>query len=123
GLLHKVAVGYYVVVPQDRAGTDWRPTIEAAAAGIATAAVGAGSAILMGLSAARLHHAISRALGTGIVAVSQHRQDDLIFFGGTALSRNRTALPRRPASHSARTDQARLRRLEIGGLARPPRRP
>ena len=75
GLLHKVAMGYYVVVPQDRVGTDWRPTIEAAAAGIATAAVGAGRAVLMGLSAARLHHAIPRALGIGIVAVPTDRRD------------------------------------------------
>ena len=75
GLLHKVAVGYYVVVPQDRVGTDWRPTIEAAAAGIATAAVGPGHAVLMGLSAARIHNAIPRALGTGIVAVPDDRRD------------------------------------------------
>ena len=75
GLLHKVAVGYYVVVPQDRVGTDWRPTIEAAAAGIAVAAVGAERAVLMGLSAARLHHAIPRALSIGIVAVPDDRRD------------------------------------------------
>jgi len=75
GLLHKVAVGYYVVVPQDRVGTDWRPTIEAAAAGIATAAVGAERAVLMGLSAARLHHAIPRALSIGILAVPDDRRD------------------------------------------------
>src|SRR5664280_2728343 len=40
GLLHKVAVGYYVVVPQERIGTDWRPSIEATAVGVATAALG-----------------------------------------------------------------------------------
>jgi hypothetical protein len=33
GLVHKVAVGYYVVVPREHVGTDWRPTNEAAAAG------------------------------------------------------------------------------------------
>ena len=75
GLLHRVAVGYYVVVPQERVGTGWRPTIEAAAAGIATAAVGAGRAVLMGVSAARLHNAIPRALGTAIVAVPDDRRD------------------------------------------------
>ncbi len=75
GLLHKVAVGYYVVVPPDRVGTDWRPTIEAAAAGIAAAAVGAGRAVLMGVSAARLHNVIHRALGTAIVAVPDDRRD------------------------------------------------
>jgi predicted transcriptional regulator of viral defense system len=75
GLLHKVAVGYYAVVPQDRVGTDWRPTIEAAAAGIATAAVGAGRAILMGISAARMHNVVPRALGIAIVAVPDDRRD------------------------------------------------
>jgi hypothetical protein len=75
GLLHKLAVGYYVVVPPDRVGTSWRPTIEAAAAGIATAAAGAGRAVLMGVSAARQHNAIHRALGTAIVAVPDDRRD------------------------------------------------
>ena len=75
GLLHRVAVGYYVVVPQDRIGTDWRPTIEATAAGIATAAVGAGHAVLMGLTAARMHNVVPRALGIAIVAVSDDRRD------------------------------------------------
>ena len=75
GLLHKVAGGYYVVVPQDRIGTDWRPTIEAAAAGVATAALGAGRAVLMGVSAARLHNVVPRALGMAIVAVPDDRRD------------------------------------------------
>jgi hypothetical protein len=75
GLLHKVAVGYYVVVPQEHVGTDWRPTIEAAAAGVATATLGAGRAVLMGVSAARLHHVVPRALGMAIVAVPDDRRD------------------------------------------------
>jgi hypothetical protein len=75
GLLHKVAVGYYVVVPQDRVGADWRPTIEAAAAGVAVAAVGVGRAVLMGLTAARMHGVVPRALGMAIVAVPDDRRD------------------------------------------------
>ncbi len=75
GLLHRAAVGYYVVVPQERIGTDWRPSIEATAAGVATAAVGAGRAVLMGVSAARLHNVIPRALGIAIVAVPDDRRD------------------------------------------------
>lgn len=75
GLLHKVAVGYYVVVPQERVGTDWRPTIEAAAAGVAAAAVGVGRAVLMGLTAARMHDVLPRALGIAIVAVPDDRRD------------------------------------------------
>ena len=73
GLLHKVATGYYVAVPQDRIGTDWRPTIEAAAAGIGAAAVGAGRSVLMGITAARMHNAVPRALGVAIVAVPEWR--------------------------------------------------
>ncbi|HXC77720.1 MAG TPA: type IV toxin-antitoxin system AbiEi family antitoxin [Candidatus Acidoferrum sp.] len=75
GLLHRVAVGYYVVVPQERIGTNWRPSIEATAAGVATAAVGAGRAVLMGVSAARMHNVIPRALGIAIVAVPDDRRD------------------------------------------------
>ncbi|MGH3504985.1 MAG: type IV toxin-antitoxin system AbiEi family antitoxin domain-containing protein [Nocardioidaceae bacterium] len=74
GLLHKVAVGYYIAVPQDRVDTDWRPTLEAAAAGIATAAVGAGRPVLMGVSAARLHHAVYRAMAVAFVAVPTWRR-------------------------------------------------
>ena len=75
GLLHKAAVGYYIVVPQEHINSDWRPTIEATAAGIATAAVGAGQAVLMGLSAARMHNVVPRALGIAIVAVPDDRRD------------------------------------------------
>src|SRR6059058_1687806 len=62
GALHRLAHGYYVVVPQEHAGTDWMPALEAAAAGIATADFGPGNAILMGISAARIHGAIPRAI-------------------------------------------------------------
>jgi predicted transcriptional regulator of viral defense system len=75
GLLHKVAVGYYVVVPQDRVGLGWKPSIEAAAAGVAAAAVGAGRAVLTGVTAARMHQAIPRALGVAIVAAPKRRHD------------------------------------------------
>ena len=37
GLLQRVAHGYYVVVPQDMIGREWAPSLEAAAAGIASA--------------------------------------------------------------------------------------
>jgi predicted transcriptional regulator of viral defense system len=75
GLLHKVAVGYYVVVPADRVGLAWTPTIEAAAGGIAAAAVGADRAVLMGITAARLHNVLPRALGIAIVAAPDRRHD------------------------------------------------
>lgn len=73
GVLHRLAHGYYVVVPQDQTGTDWMPTLEAAAAGIATADFGPANAILMGVSAARVHGAIPRAIGTAVVAVPAQR--------------------------------------------------
>ena len=69
GLLHRVATGFYVAVPDDRVGTEWMPGLEASAAGIAVAAYSADEAVVMGVSAARLHGAIPRALATAVVAV------------------------------------------------------
>jgi predicted transcriptional regulator of viral defense system len=74
GLLHRLADGYYVVVPQDMVGRRWIPSLEAAAAGIATTICDHDDIVVMGLSAARLHAVIPRALATAIVAVPrQHR--------------------------------------------------
>ena len=74
GLLRRVATGYYIVVPQDMVGRQWVPSLEAAAAGMASAIYGATDAVLMGISAARVLGAIPRALATAIVAVpGQHR--------------------------------------------------
>ena len=74
GLLQRVATGYYIVVPQDMIGREWVPSLEAAAAGIASAIYGATRAVLMGISAARVLGAIPRALATAVVAVpDQHR--------------------------------------------------
>ncbi|WP_346772982.1 type IV toxin-antitoxin system AbiEi family antitoxin domain-containing protein [Rhodococcoides fascians] len=69
GLLHRVATGFYVAVPDDLVGTEWMPGLEAAAAGIAVAAYSADDAVVMGVSTARLHGAIPRALATAVVAV------------------------------------------------------
>jgi predicted transcriptional regulator of viral defense system len=74
GVLHRLAHGYYVVVPPDQTGTGWMPTLETAAAGIATADFGPPNAIVMGVSAARLHGAIPRAIGTAVVAVPAQRK-------------------------------------------------
>jgi predicted transcriptional regulator of viral defense system len=74
GLLHRLAAGYYVVVPQDIVGGNWKPGLESAAAGIASAIYGWNDIILMGVSAARLHGVIPRALAVAIVATPhQHR--------------------------------------------------
>jgi len=75
GLLHRLAHGYYVVVPQDRVGLPWRPDLEVAAAAIGVAAAGAEAAVLMGVTAARMHQAIPRALAVAIVATPERRHD------------------------------------------------
>jgi hypothetical protein len=73
GVVHRLAHGYYTVVPQDQVGADWMPALEAAAAGIAAARFRPARAPLMGVSAARVHGALPRALGVAIVAApNQH---------------------------------------------------
>lgn len=74
GLLHRLADGYFTVVPQDRVGTTWMPTLEAAAAGVAAADFGARAFALMGISAARIHHAIPRAVAIAVVAAPRRRK-------------------------------------------------
>ncbi|MHC9293762.1 type IV toxin-antitoxin system AbiEi family antitoxin domain-containing protein [Mycobacterium sp. LTG2003] len=69
GVLHRLADGYYVVVPQDMVGRKWIPDLEAAAAGIATTIYSHDAIVVMGLSAARLHGVFPRAIATAIVAV------------------------------------------------------
>lgn len=74
GLLHRLADGYYVVVPHDMVRRSWMPGLETAAACIASAIYGPDVIVVMGVSAARLHGAIPRALATATVAVpAQHR--------------------------------------------------
>jgi hypothetical protein len=62
------------LVPQGRVASDWKPTLEGAAAGIAAAEFGAGRYALMSLSAARLHHAIPRAIAVATVAAPRRRE-------------------------------------------------
>jgi hypothetical protein len=73
GALHRLATGYYAIVPDDQLGRSWRPELEAVALGIAAANEGIETVALMGLSAARVHGAIPRALGVAVVAVRRHR--------------------------------------------------
>ncbi|MGC7100374.1 type IV toxin-antitoxin system AbiEi family antitoxin [Amycolatopsis lurida] len=73
GALHRLTSGYYAVVPDDRVGRHWLPELEPAAVGIAVADEGVDTVAAMGLSAARLHGAIPRALGVAIVATGRHR--------------------------------------------------
>lgn len=73
GALHRLATGYYAVTPDDQAGQEWRPELEAAALGIAAADEGIDTVALMGLSAARVHGAIPRAIGVAVIAARRHR--------------------------------------------------
>lgn len=73
GDVQHVANGYYTVVPLEQRGTSWKPTLEAVAAGIAVATYGPDEAVLMGVSAARIHGAIPRALATAVVAIPRQR--------------------------------------------------
>jgi len=83
GVLHRLAHGFYCAVPPESDPATWRPTIEGAAAGIASAAYGGRVPVLMGLSAARLHQGLPRAIGEAFVAVpTPHRRVALADRGG-----------------------------------------
>jgi hypothetical protein len=74
GAMKRLATGYYALAPANRMGdAAWRPNLEAAALGIAKADYGTAEVALMGVSAARYHRAIPRALGVAVVAVPKQR--------------------------------------------------
>ncbi len=74
GLLHVLAPGYFALVPPAQVGRGFRPSVEAAGFGIAAAAFGADRVLLMGVSAARMHGALPRALPVAVVAVPVQRR-------------------------------------------------
>ena len=74
GVVHKLAYGFYCAVPPEYVGGSWRPTIEAATAAVATVMYGDRIPVLTGLTAARLHRALPRAIGVGYVAVPTQRR-------------------------------------------------
>ena len=74
GALHRLAPGLYAVVPDDAVGADWLPPLEAVALGVEGTGGHTTRAALMGVSAARVHGAIPRALGVAVVAVQRHRR-------------------------------------------------
>jgi len=74
GLLHRLAHGFYCAVPAEHNPAMWRPTIEAAAAGIASALYGDRVPVLTGLTAARVHRALPRAIGVAFAAVPAQRR-------------------------------------------------
>jgi len=74
GALRRVATGYFVAPPDSEVlSPEWRPTVEGVALGIARRNYGANGATLMGMSAARKHGVVPRALGVAIAAVPSQR--------------------------------------------------
>lgn len=74
GAMVRLSAGYFVIVPQQRLGDhDWKPELEAAALGLAQTDHGNTAVALMGISAARHHGALPRAVGVAVVAVPKQR--------------------------------------------------
>ncbi|WP_344311007.1 type IV toxin-antitoxin system AbiEi family antitoxin domain-containing protein [Fodinicola feengrottensis] len=73
GALHRLAPGLFAAVPDDHVGRKWRPPLEAVALGTAGTGGHTTSSALMGISAARVHGALPRALNVAVVAVERHR--------------------------------------------------
>jgi len=78
GVVHRLAHGIYCAVPPEHVGDARRPTIEAATAAVATALCGDRVPVLTGLTAARMHRALPRAIGVGDVAVPTQRRPLLL---------------------------------------------
>jgi hypothetical protein len=74
GVLHRLAHGIYCAVPPEADPGSWRPTLEAATAAVATALFGDRVPVLVGLTAARVHRVLPRAIGAGYVAVPTYRR-------------------------------------------------
>jgi hypothetical protein len=74
GALHRLAPGLYAAVPDHAIGGDWLPPLEASALAIAATGGHTADAALMGISAARIHAALPRALNVAVVAVQRHRR-------------------------------------------------
>ena len=105
GRIRHLAHGFYCAIPDDK-GPNWQPTVEAAAAGIATAIFGDKNIVLMGMTAARVLGGYPRAIGNATIAApAQHEPVRLDFKNGIVrfIKRDTGALA------------ARLERTELGG--------
>jgi len=71
GVVRRLAHGYYIAPPEGVHADAWKPGLETAAMGLATARYGDRVPVLMGLGAARFHRAIPRAFGETFVAVPE----------------------------------------------------
>ena len=74
GVVHRLARGIYCAVPPEYVGGTWRPSLETTSAAVATAVYGDRVPILTGFTAARVHHALPRAIGVGYVAIPTQRR-------------------------------------------------
>jgi AbiEi antitoxin C-terminal domain/Transcriptional regulator, AbiEi antitoxin len=83
GLLRRLHGGIFAIVPTEHIGRPWTPPLEAAAVGLEAARSGLEGAVLMGMSAARLHGAVPRGLGRATVATRVQRRP--ITLDGTRL--------------------------------------
>lgn len=90
GATIKIARGYYAAVPLGKLAASWLPAMEDLAAGLASAVYGPGAGVLWGLSAARVHGAIPRAIGIGYAfGPAQHRPIALVCRPGQVQFRKR----------------------------------
>lgn len=79
GALLKVARGYYIAVPIHKRNGHWLPSMEAIAAGMSVSIYGPDDGAIWGLSAARIHGCLPRAISTGYACgPRQHRKIDLV---------------------------------------------
>ncbi len=82
GVVRRLAHGYYVVPPPERAlDPGWRAEVEAVALAVAVADYGPDRVAVMGVSAARRHGAFPRAVAVGVVAVPSQRPALTTTFG------------------------------------------
>ena len=92
GVVRRLATGYYVMLPLNRLGDDtWRPDLDATALGVATADYGTAVVALTGISAARHHGAIPRAIAVAAVAVPRQRPAMHTEIGKIAFSKRDVA--------------------------------
>ena len=94
GAAIKLARGFYAAVPVGKRADSWLPSLEATAAGIASAAYGVGKGAIWGLSAARVHGALPRALSVAYAMGSHSARHSRV--DPTAGSRG-VSLPRHAA--------------------------
>jgi predicted transcriptional regulator of viral defense system len=74
GAVKKIAHGIYIAVPDTVDAGTWAPTLNEAGMAVATVLDGPRVPVLMGIGAARFHHAVPRAIGTTVVAVPNQRK-------------------------------------------------